>query len=48
MSDYQRAGWVGADIRQADFCGAWLLRRHVLDENYLDEFRKQSPSHEWV
>ncbi len=48
MSDYQNAGWVGADIRQADFCGAWLLRRHVLDENYLDEFRKQSPGHEWV
>lgn len=48
MSDYQRASWVGADIREADFCGAWLLRRHVLDENYLDEFRKQSPGHEWV
>ena len=48
MRDYRDADWVGADIRHADFCGAWLLRRHVLDENYLHEFRNQSPSHEWI
>lgn len=48
LRDYRGAVWVGADIRHADFCGGWLLRRHVLDENYLHEFRNQSPTHEWV
>jgi len=48
MSDYKRADWVGADVRHADFCGAWLLRAHILDANYLAEFRRQSRAHEWV
>jgi len=29
-----------------DFFGAWLLRRHILDENFLAEFRAQSRLHE--
>ena len=44
--DYALAGWSGADIRDVDFAGAWLLRRHVLDENYIAEFRSQSRTHE--
>ena len=34
---------MGADLRHADFVGAHLLRRHVLDENFLYEFRQQGP-----
>ena len=45
---YQTADWVNTDVRDVDFCGAWLLRRHVLDENFIHEFRNQSPGHEWV
>ncbi len=45
---YQSADWVGADLRNVDFTGAWLLRRHALDENYLHEFRSQSDRHEWI
>ena len=48
LEGYRSADWVGADVRNVDFCGAWLLRRHVLDENFLDEFRKQGPVQEWV
>lgn len=48
MEGYRDADWVGADVRNVDFCGAWLLRRHVLDENFLDEFRRQSDLHEWA
>jgi len=48
IKDYASAEWVGADIRDVDFSGAWLLRRHVLDENYIAEFRSQSRSHEFV
>ena len=43
---YASADWIGADIQNVDFTGAWLLRRHIQDENYLHEFRNQSRLHE--
>ena len=45
LTGYRRAGWVGADVRDVDWCGGWLLRRHILDENFLDEFKRQGPGH---
>jgi len=48
VTGYQTADWIGADLRDVDFTGAWLLRRHALDENYLHEFRNQSDRHEWL
>jgi len=39
---YTKADWIGADVRDIDFTGAYLLRRHIIDENYLYEFRHQS------
>ena len=45
---YQTADWVNTDVRDVDFCGAWLLRRHVLDENFIHEFRSQSRGYEWI
>jgi hypothetical protein len=48
IKDYATAAWVGADIRDVDFAGAWLLRRHVLDANYIAEFRSQSRTHEVI
>ncbi len=42
---YPTAGWVHADVRDVDWNGAWLVRRHVLDENFLHEFRNASPAH---
>jgi len=39
---YPSADWVGADLREADFCGAYLLRREAIDQNYLWEFRRKS------
>ncbi len=48
VTGYRTADWVNTDVRDVDFCGAWLLRRHVLDENFIHEFRNQGPGHEWV
>jgi len=48
VTDYESADWVGVDVRHTDFCRAWLLRRHILDENYLAEFRGRSRHHEWI
>ena len=42
------ANWIGADILDVDFCGAYLVRRHILDQNYLHEFRGQSRTTEAV
>lgn len=42
VREYTHADWVGADTRHADFNGAYLLRREVIDQNYLDEFKNQS------
>ena len=36
-----QANWIGADILNVDFCGAYLVRRQILDQNYLHEFRSQ-------
>ena len=42
LTGYRRASWIGVDIRDTDFTGAYLCRRHMLDQNYLEEFRTQS------
>ncbi len=41
LRGYQTANWIGTDIRDINFAGAYLVRRHILDENYLEEFRQQ-------
>ncbi|MGI9608354.1 MAG: pentapeptide repeat-containing protein [Acidimicrobiales bacterium] len=46
VTGYKSANWINADLREVDFTGAWLLRRHALDENFIAEFRGQSPRHE--
>lgn len=45
MQGYDTADWVGADFRNADLCGAYLMRRFAHDQNFLEEFRSQSPAH---
>lgn len=43
VTGYDHASWIGADIRDIDFTGAYLCRRHIHDQNFLEEFRKQGP-----
>ncbi len=38
---FERADWVGTDIREIDFTGGHLLHRYIRDQNYLYEFRNQ-------
>jgi len=44
LRDHATATWIGADIRNVDFTGAWLVRRTIHDQNYLHEFRTRSKS----
>jgi len=41
LTGFMSAKWVGADIMETDFCGAYAVRRTIMDENYLYEFRNQ-------
>lgn len=42
LRGYKDASWIGVDLRDLDFTGAYLLRRFVRDQNFIDEFRRQS------
>ncbi len=46
IKGYLKASWVSTDIRHVDFCGAYLVRRHIMDENYLHEFRNRGTQYE--
>ena len=39
LKGYESSTWIGTDIRNINFSGAYELRRHVVDENYIFEFR---------
>ena len=42
IKGYLKANWLGADIRSVNFCGAYMVRRYIMDENFLYEFRTQN------
>ncbi|NNF99371.1 MAG: hypothetical protein HKM93_08335 [Desulfobacteraceae bacterium] len=42
VKGYEEAKWYGVDIRDINFAGAYRLRRFIMDENYLKEFRDES------
>jgi uncharacterized protein YjbI with pentapeptide repeats len=42
VQNYTKADWIGADIRDIDFAGAYLVRQHIIDENFLYEYKRQS------
>lgn len=46
ITGYKTCDWVNAATHDVDFTGAYLVRRHVQDENYLHEFRNQSARHQ--
>lgn len=48
LQDSATARWIEARVSGVDFCGAYLLRRAIHDQNYLHEFRTRSRSHRAV
>jgi uncharacterized protein YjbI with pentapeptide repeats len=48
LRGFQTSHWIAVRFEQMDFVGAHLLRRHIMDQNYLHEFRRQSRVSEWV
>ncbi len=37
---FKTAYWIGTDLRNINFAGAYLLRRFAVDQNYIKEFRE--------
>ncbi len=48
LEGFRDANWIGADVRLVNFSGAYRIRREIMDQNYLDEFRKQGKLHEVI
>lgn len=48
ITGYTTTDWVGCNTTDADFTGAYLARRAMIDQNYLHEFRSQSRTREWI
>jgi len=48
ISNFQKARWIGTDIRGMDLRGAYLVRRYIDDENYLYEFKTRSRLHNTI
>ena len=46
LRGYRSAQWVMCDVRDVDPFGVALLCDHIADENFIDEFRRQSARHE--
>ena len=42
------ASWIEAKVARVDFTGAYLLRREILDQNYIHEFRNRGLGHQIV
>ncbi len=40
ISNFKTAEWYGVDIHNINFAGAYRVRRHIIDENFLKEFRQ--------
>lgn len=45
IRNFEEASWIGTDISEVDFCGAYVVRRYIMDENYLYEFQSRSRYH---
>ena len=48
VSGFESASFLRADFREIDFTGAYLMRRFVLDQNYLEELRTRDRYHALV
>jgi uncharacterized protein YjbI with pentapeptide repeats len=42
IKGYEDASWIGVDIRDINFAGAYLMRRFILDQNFIKEFKERN------
>lgn len=44
LKGFEHASFLRTEIHHVDFSGAYMLRRHIIDQNYLDEFAARFPA----
>ncbi|GAB4566454.1 MAG: hypothetical protein Tsb0017_26950 [Geothermobacteraceae bacterium] len=42
VSGFKSSDWMGVDIRDINFAGAYMMRREIIDQNYIREFRNHN------
>ncbi len=45
LADFDHADWIGVSVLDIDFSGAYMVRREIMDQNYLWEFRNRDRRH---
>ena len=45
IKGFESASWIGANVAEVDFTGAYTARRMINDQNYLHEFRNRDRKH---
>lgn len=45
LEHFDAADWIGVSVVDIDFSGAYLVRREIMDQNYLYEFRNRDQLH---
>ena len=45
LRNFEGADWIGVSVLDIDFSGAYLVRREIMDQNYLYEFRTRDQAH---
>jgi uncharacterized protein YjbI with pentapeptide repeats len=48
VTGYATADWIGIDILDADFAGAYMVRRTIMDQNYLYEFQHKGRLNSYI
>jgi uncharacterized protein YjbI with pentapeptide repeats len=44
LRGFENADWIGVDVRDVNFAGAYRLHRYISDQNYIEEFKSTSRS----
>ena len=42
VTGYSTTDWIGVDVLDVDYAGAYMVRRTIMDQNYLYEFRHKN------
>ena len=48
LAGYSTADWIGVDVLDADFAGAYMVNRTIGDQNYLYEFKHKNKVNAFV
>ena len=48
VTGFSTADWIGVDVMDVDYAGAYMVRRTIMDQNYLYEFRHKNRLNSYI